>query len=125
MQKFKPGLKKGIAVIFEGARIPPEVLSRRFSSTLFTNPIGNLGPRPGADSAANTASNLGPRPLPPSRQLPLVRNPQKQQWTAPPPAPRKRSRIASIMKAFKEMPLRIFRPRSDRRREAQVKNLLT
>jgi hypothetical protein len=93
-----------------------------------------LGPRPGADSVANTAGNIGPGPLPPNRPptktfggrpLPLVLNPQKQQWTAPPPVPRKRSRIASIMKAFKEMSLRIFRPRSDRRRESQVKNLLT
>jgi hypothetical protein len=112
MQKLKTGLQKGITTIFEGVRIPEDVHPQQPSGA----------PAPGG------ADNLGPKPLSPDKQVPPARKPLPRSWAAPVVVAPKRSKVASIIKTFKEMPLRIFRPgakRTERRRSVIAKHLLT
>ena len=99
MQKPKTGLQKGITTIFEGVRIPEDVHTQQSS---------------GAPA--------------PDKQVPPARKPLPRSWAAPVVAAPKRSKVASIIKTFKEIPLRIFRPgakRTERRRSVIAKHLLT
>jgi len=112
MEKFKPGLKKGITTIFEGVRIPKEVRPQQ---------------SPGAPIAGG-AGDVGPKPLPPDQQVTPIRKSLPRSWVAPAAAAPKRSKVISILKTFKEIPLRIFRPRatwSAKRRSARAKHLLS
>jgi hypothetical protein len=99
MQKLKTGLQKGITTIFEGVRIPEDV-------------------HPQQPSGAPA----------PDKQAPPTHSHLPRSWAAPVAAAPKRSKVASIIKTFKEMPLRIFRPgakRTERRRSVIAKHLLT
>ena len=112
MQKFKPGLKKGIAEIFEGVRIPKEMRVRQIHSV----------------PSQSSAILIGPKPsLPTIQPNPLI-EPQQNIWPAPVAPARKRSKFSSFVSAFKEIPKRIFRPRSawsDKRKKAMSKHLLS
>jgi hypothetical protein len=112
LQKLKTGLQKGITTIFEGVRIPEEVHPQQPSGA----------PAPGG------ADNLGPKPLSPDKQVPPAHEPLPRPLIAPATAAPKRFKFASIIKTFKEIPLRIFRPRarrSEKRRSAIAKHLLS
>ena len=112
MQKFKPGLKKGIAAIFEGVRIPKELRVRQ---------------APGAQSAS-PAVIIEPKPITPKIQTPHPHAPPPRGWPAPGAPARKRSKFSSFVSAFKKIPLRIFRPRSmwaDKRKTAMARHLLS
>lgn len=112
MQKFNPGLKKGITTIFEGVRIPEDVHTQQPSGA----------PAPGG------ADDLGSKPLSPDEQVPPTRKPLPRSWAAPAAAAPKRSKVVSIFRTFKEIPLRIFRPgamRSQKRRSVIAKHLLS
>ena len=111
MEKFKPGLKKKITTIFEGTRILKVVRPQQ---------------SPGAPIPSG-AGDLGPKPLLPE-QVPPIRKSLPRSWAAPTAAAPKRSKVVSIFKAFKEIPLRIFRPRAtwpQKRRSAMAKHLLS
>jgi len=112
MEKFKPGLQKGITTIFEGVRIPKEARPQQSPGV----------PVPGG------AGDVGPKPLSPDKQVLPIRRSLPRSWAAPAAAAPKRSKVISILKTFKEIPLRIFRPRatwSAKRRSAMSKHLLS
>jgi hypothetical protein len=121
MQKFKPGLQKEITAIFEGVRIPKEGRPQQSPGTPAVSETGDLGSKP-------LLPNSQVPPISPTKQVSPVRNPQPRWWAAPAAAAPKRSKVASIIKTFKEMPLRIFRPRaklSEKRRSAMARHLLS
>jgi hypothetical protein len=99
LQKLKTGLQKGITTIFEGVRIPEDV-------------------HPQQPSGAPA----------PDKQVPPTHSHLPRSWAAPAAAAPKRFKFASIIKTFKKVLLRIFRPgarRSEKRRSAIAKHLLS
>jgi hypothetical protein len=116
MEKFKPGLQKGITTIFEGVRIPKEARPQQSPGA---PPIKTFG---------GGAGDPGPKPLSPDKQVLPIRRFLPRSWAAPAAAAPKRSKVISILKTFKEIPLRIFRPRatwSAKRRSDIAKHLLS
>lgn len=112
MENFKPGLKKDITAIFQGVRIP-----------------NNVHPHQSPDaSVPNSAGDFGLKPLPSNNQIPPHPSPQPRLWFPQETSAHERSKFASIMEAFKQLPLRIFRPRSalsQKRRLSISKHLLS
>ena len=111
MEKFKPGLKKDVTSIFQGVRIPNNVHPHQ---------------SPGS-SVPDSAGDLGPKSLSSDNQTPPHHSPQPRLWFPQETSAHESSKFASIMEAFKQLPLRIFRPRSawsQKRRLSISKHLL-
>ena len=111
LEKFKPGLKKDVTAIFQGVRIPNNVHPHQ---------------SPGA-SVPNRAGDFGQELLSPDRQTSSHQSPQPRLWFPQENSARKRSKFATLLEAFKQLPLRIFRPRSalsQKRRISISKHLL-
>jgi hypothetical protein len=110
LEKFKPGLKKDVTSIFQGVRIP-----------------NNVHPHQSPDaSVPNSAGDFGPKSMSSSNQTP-PHSPQPRLWFPQETSAHESSKFASIMEAFKQLPLRIFRPRSSlsqKRRLSISKHLL-
>jgi len=111
LEKFKPGLKKDVTSIFQGVRIPNNVHPHQ---------------SPGS-SVPDSAGDLGPKSLSSDNQTPPHHSPQPRLWFPQETSAHESSKFASIMEAFKQLPLRIFRPRSawsQKRRLSISKHLL-
>ena len=112
MEKFKPGLKKEITAIFEDVRILKEIRAQQQSGASTPGGVGDLWPKfLSSNQRASGIRTSGPR-----------------LWSAPTDAAPKRSKIASIIRTFKQVPLRIFRPRawrSQKRRMSISRHLLS
>lgn len=111
MAKHKPGLKKGLSAILEGARISKETLAHQ---------------PPEAISAA-IPNDTHPKSPTTSEQITLTTEPQPADRAPLNASQPKQSRLGGIFRAFKQIPRRIFRPGatpSDKRRMSISKHLL-
>lgn len=111
MAKHKPGLRKDLSAIFEGSRISKETLARRL---------------PEAISAKNSG-DVHPKPPIPGEQIPPRAEALPADWLPSNAGRDKRSRMTGIIRTFKQIPRRIFRPGAtppDKRRLSISKNLL-
>lgn len=121
MAKHKPGLRKDLSAIFEGSRISKEILARRLPEAISAKNSVGANPKPPIPSEL-----IHPAAEPAIAEPPTT-EPLLADWLPSNAGRDKRSRMTGIIRTFKQIPRRIFRPGAtppDKRRLSISKNLL-